>query len=462
VPDRNASPAARRRTTAGLASAIVLVLVTSTIALAVRASRDGDDSPPTAGPTTSGAPPATIPRTTTTTGPAASPLSPDQARTVDRLQAQVTAIRGLEWKSELPIRIVSPDELDRRIRDLTAIEREKDPDEEEATEAALALLQLIPRDLDLTATIDRLLEGGVLGFYDDEAKELYVGGDPDEDLDLATQSTMVHELAHALTDQHFDFGTRNKTLSEQELAEESFALAALLEGDAELVRLLWAQTHLTSRQQLEAELGGTGDPFAYVDVPPYLLDSLFFPYQNGLDFVTALHDQGGFAAVDEAYRQPPTSTEEILHPDRYRPGGGWARPPLPDLAAATGCAEVDVATVGEFDMTQILDRHLPQAEARRAAMGWNGDAYVLVRCGTALGLADRWQADSPSDLAELADSLARWAGGWSGSDRAPDGNGNFSGPSGAGRIVRAGDRVDLVIADDASTSERLVAALSAA
>ncbi len=452
MPVRSTRPAP-----AALAIALVVIVVAASIALAVRLSRD-DDGPTAAPPTTTGQ--VTSGTTTPTTSP--SNLSSDQAETVARLKAQVAEIRGLEWKTELPIRVISVDEIDRRIRDLTAIERAKDPEGEEQIETVLKLLQLIPPDLDYTATVDDLLEGGVLGFYDDEAKELFVSGDPDDDLDVATQSTMVHELIHALTDQHFDFGTRNRTLSDQELGEEAYALSALVEGDAELVRLIWTDEHLNARQQLEAELGSTGDASAYAGIPGYILDSLYFPYLGGLDFVTALHDDGGFAAVDDAYRQPPTSTEEILHPDRYVPGQRWTRPVLPDLAAATGCTAVDTSTIGEFDMTEVFDLYLTGEEAQRAAGGWNGDVYRLVRCGTAAGMVDRWQADTSTDLTELADALGRWARRWSGNNRLPEADGSFSGPGGSGRIIRSPDRIDLVIADDASTSDRLSAAVLAA
>ncbi|MEA2900617.1 MAG: hypothetical protein QOH36_504 [Actinomycetota bacterium] len=454
MPDRSPRPAP-----VALAIALAVIVVAGSVALVVRLTRD-DDGRPSATPTAPTTPTTAGSVTSGTTTPDTSPsnLSADQARTVAELKTQVAEIRGLEWKRDLPIRIISVDELDRRIRDLTNIERAKHPDEEKAIEAVLKLLQLVPADLDYTATIDDLLEGGVLGFYDDEAKELFVAGDPDDDLDVATQSTMVHELNHALTDQHFDFGTRNRTLSDQHLGEEAYALSAMVEGDAELVRTIWTDENLTPRQQLEAELGSSADPSAFDNIPGYIIDSLYFPYGAGLDFATTLHDNGGFAAVDDAYRQPPTSTEEILHPDRYIPGRTWTRPALPDLAAATGCTAVDTSTIGEFDMSQTLDLYLPVDDAVRAADGWNGDAYRLVRCGEATGMVERWQADTPGDLTELADSLGEWSRRWSGTNRLPEADGRFSGPGGSGRIIRTVDRVDLVIASDASTSDRLSSA----
>jgi hypothetical protein len=137
-------------------------------------------------------------------------------------------------------------------------------------------------------------------------------------------------------------------------------------------------------------------------------------------------------------------------------------PALPDLALATGCGKVDTGTLGEFDMRELLAEQLAVNDARAAAAGWNGDAFGVVRCGTALGLADRWQTDDPAAAGRLADALARWAGGWSGGHRAPDADGRFTGGAGSGRVVRNGNRVDIVLADDPATADRLAQALLAA
>jgi hypothetical protein len=67
-------------------------------------------------------------------------------------------------------------------------------------------------------------------------------------------------------------------------------------------------------------------------------------------------------------------------------------------------------------------------------------------------MVERWEADSPADAARLAQALTRWAAGWAGSAVS---GGRFSGRGGAGRIVHQGTRVDLVLADDAATADRL-------
>jgi len=391
--------------------------------------------------------------------PPASELTPEQARVVEETKGQVAAIRGLEWKASLPVRFLTRDQLAARVRQINAEEMAEHRDELIADEAVLKLLKLIDKDVDYAKTIDSLLAGGVLGFYDYKTKELFVGG-TDGPLGPAVRATLAHELTHGLTDQHFDFGRRRKALEDQERTEESFAFSALVEGDAELVTAMWQERHLSQRERAEAARGASADATIYARAPRYLLESLFFPYQSGLAFATSRHRAGGFAELDNAYRNPPTSTEHILHPETYAAGQTWSPPALPDLAAATGCGSVDRGTLGQFDMVQLLAGQISRTDARSAVVGWNGDAFGAVRCGAALGLVDRWQADDAAAAGRLADALTRWARGWSGSNRAPDAEGRVSGPTGSARIVRNGARVDLVLGDDVATADRLARALT--
>ena len=448
------------KTTLGVLIALVVVLIAAGIGIAT--IRDARDTVQKAISTTTTTAPATGGSTAPDTTPA-SDLTPAQSKIVEEIKGQVASIRGLAWKGSLPVKVVSKDALAERVRKLNAEEIAENREELTADESVLKLLKLLEKDVDYAKTIDSVLTGGVLGFYDDEVKELYVGSAGDS-LDPATKATLAHELTHALTDQHFDFGTRTKVLDDENKTEEAAAFSALIEGDAELTAALWQEQHLSARERQQAAAAGLSPEAlnAYARAPRYLLESLFFPYQSGATFVQSRHRAGGFAEVDKAYRNPPTSTEHILHPETYASGQTWSPPALPDLAAATGCGAVDTGSLGEFDMIQILSGELASNDAKRAAAGWNGDAYGAVRCGTALGLADRWQTDTPADAGRLADALARWARGWAGSTRAADAEGRVTGPAGSARVVRDGARVDVILADDLATADRLARALLAA
>ncbi len=414
------------------------------------------DQPP---PDTSVAP------TVTTAPPEASRLPnvpPGQRRALELLMDQVADVRGLEWKEPLNLRIVGRTEMVRRLR--AANERDTNPAQVAAEEAMLKLLGLIPDSLNYTKLRDDLLGGVVLGFYDPETKELYVAVGNPNNLDPSEKSTIVHEMTHALTDQHFGYGPRTIALDKADKAEESMALRALLEGDARLTELQWMERHLTEVEALAVILGVGVEADDGVDVlsrtPAYIREALYFPYDQGMEFVERLHGSGGFAAVNAAYRRVPASTEQILHPATYSAGENASPPSLPDVAGASGCRGVRTGSLGEFDTRALLDEHIDVGGSANAARGWNGDAYSLVRCGNAFGLADRWVTDRAADAARLADALAAWARAWSGGT-GPGADGRFSGPSGAGHIIRTGSRVDLVVAQDGATADRLARALGA-
>ncbi|HEX6596761.1 MAG TPA: hypothetical protein VF045_07490 [Acidimicrobiales bacterium] len=452
-----AQPAKRRPNVVVLLIIAVLLVAAGLAALALR---DDDDDAAVVG-----APAGEATSTTAAGGGPRSPgtegqVSPAQRRVFDDLMDQVAKVRGLEWRGPLDLEIVSNAELARLVQEST--NRDVDPVQLAAEEATLKLLGLIPDNLDYKKLIDDLLAEQVLGFYDPETKELFVGSDGGNDIDSRTRWVIAHEMTHALTDQVFGYGPATIALDKEDRAEELAAYSALLEGDATLAQTLWAQEHLSPAEQAALLLGGGESGVAvFLRAPQYIQRALFFPYNEGQTFVQGLYEDGGWAAVDAAYRNPPTSTEHILDPATYRARQPSASPPLPDVASASGCSGLRTGILGQFDMRALLDEHLTATEAGRAAEGWNGDAFSLVRCGSTLGFVDRWRTDGNTEATRLVEALNRWAGPWAGSrTTTPAGDGRFSGPSGAGRIVRNGNTVDLVLAENAETVDRLARALA--
>lgn len=446
--------------------AIVAELAAAAATVAVRAPSDGEQTSEagrSGSTTTTTASAGTVAQaqgttSTTSAGPGIIGVPPERLEELEEIKAQVAEIRGLEWRRPLKITLASPTDLARKLNELVDKEIEENRAQIAADEASLKMLKLIPEGLDYAETYQDLLAGAVVGFYDDETEDLFVGS-PRGRLDASTRSVVVHEMVHALTDQHFDFGPRVEALDEAGRTEEAAALVAVIEGDAELVRGLWMDEHLSDEEQLEALLGGGEGSSVPPDAPRYILDALYFPYSRGTEFVQRVYRTGRFGAVDAAYRDPPTSTEQIFHPQRFLERQGWTAPAAPDLVQATGCQGVDSGNLGEFDMRHILAQHIGSDDAERAADGWNGDVFTLVRCGSARGFADRWRTDPGIAPDRLAGALRQWAPGWSGASEVTA-DGRFAGPRGAGRIVTSGDHVDLVLADDAATAERVASAFT--
>lgn len=452
--------APRDRRTIRLSAPFVAILVGIVLAAGlasagVRATSDdssSSESTAPVGPTppATGAPETAAPPTTRD-------LPPDPPWITD-LKAAVAELRGLQWKVPQPVEIVSQDELVRRARAANA--RDNRPERVAGDGDTFRLLHVIPRDLDYADALDGILDL-VLGFYDPETKELVVR-DSSGEVDVQTKVTVAHELDHALTDQWFDFGSRIDALYDADKTEELDALVALIEGDAKLLEGRYVDDHLDEEEQVEYLLGGlvgSEDAVAAVmRLPPFVLDELYFPYTTGLEFAERQAGPRGFSGLDEAFRRPPVSTEQIIHPERYETDQGWRPPDLPDVAAATSCTDVRRGTFGESTLARVLDENLSTADAAAGVSGWNGDSFRTVRCGEALGMTLRIESDAEADAVRLAAALARWGPGWAGARGSTDGR--FSGAEGAGRVVRAGSRVDLVLADDAATADRLAAVIA--
>src|SRR6185369_16634603 len=104
--------------------------------------------------------------------------------------------------------------------------------------------------------------------------------------------------------------------------DRELARRALLEGDATLAGFAYlfrgtpdAKLITTIERQLHgvpAELEKK-----YPDVPELVRASLAFQYDDGTAFAGRALASGGWAAVDAVHRDPPESTEQVLHPERY-------------------------------------------------------------------------------------------------------------------------------------------------
>ena len=339
-------------------------------------------------------------------------------------------------------------------------QRDLHPDRVQGDGETFKVLKLIPQGTDYLKTTLDLLHSAVLGFYDPKTTKLLVRAGS-ATLTPEQRITVAHEMDHALTDQHYKFGPATYALDAADKEEAYTGFTGLLEGDAKLLEALWAGKYLTPKERTQAA-GGSGSSSAasvVAKMPPFMVDTLYFPYTTGRAFVISRYRTGGWAAVNAAYARPPDSTLVVTHPELYDAGRTWATPAFPDLAAATGCTPVRTGTLGEFNMTELLTEHLNDTTSGDAAGGWNGDFFATVRCGSARGFADRWTAPDTASAGKLVSALSSWAGDWSGGHTKPASDGRFSGWGGAGRLVQAGTRVDLVLADDTATADKVGAAL---
>jgi hypothetical protein len=347
-------------------------------------------------------PPA--PTAAPTAGPTASPRP--AAEVYAEVRAAVARIRGLEPTAQVdPVTI----DVDQMIANLTAeFDAQYAPAELADTDDLLITLGLLPTGSSIRELTLDLQGGQVAGYYSPDKDELFVvirsGG-----IGATERVTYAHEFTHQLQDQHIDLDAFSLDAADQ--TDRSLARLALIEGDAVAVQSVWMQENLTPRElgELLAVALAPGSIEAMRRAPRYLRETSLFPYEDGLAFVSRLLAEGGYPAVDAAYDDPPDSTEQILHPDRYLDREAPIEVSIPaGIPGRLGAGWLDAGrdTLGELVLRIWLrEGGVPVAEARTAAAGWGGDRLILLRGpdgAVAVGLLTTW--DSASDAAEFADA----------------------------------------------------------
>jgi hypothetical protein len=219
--------------------------------------------------------------------------------------------------------------------------------------------------------------------YASDQEQLYVAIGRQE-IGVDDQALLGHAYTYALQDQHFDLGAMDARATSVDAA---LAVQALVEGDATLLTALYRYEDLAATDWrhlesliLEAEQPGYGEA---LDRNETWAELQRFPYREGSRFAEALFQAGGWEAVNRAYADPPRSTEQVLHPERYLGEPGARDEPtrvvVPELGAVLGegWRMLFQSTLGEFVVGLYLDLLLPEEAAWGAADGWDGDTFAV-------------------------------------------------------------------------------------
>ncbi|HXG25903.1 MAG TPA: hypothetical protein VNL94_03505 [Candidatus Binatia bacterium] len=379
------SIAARRLVVIALAAAFLLGACEST---GPTASPAGPASAPASGPATD-APPTPTPR------PAAEVYA--------EIRAAVEEIRGLR-----PTEEVEPVTLDEAqlIENLQAeFDKENTPEEIRLSEDSLITFGLLPEGSDLRQIMLDFQSGQVAGYYSPDQDRLFVVSRSGA-IGSIERVTYAHEFTHQLQDQNMDLGSLG--LDADDNSDGVLAALALVEGDAVSVQVSWMLANL-GPAELGELLESALDPKAMEALeraPVYVRETTIFQYQQGPAFVSSLMTGGGYDPVNEAYLDPPKSTEQVLHPEKYAEREAPSIPSLPDGVAASlgeGWSEATRDTLGELVLGLWLRINgVPRAEADAAAAGWGGDRMLMVRGpdgAIGIGLVTTW--DSTTDAQEF-------------------------------------------------------------
>jgi hypothetical protein len=334
-------------------------------------------------------------------------------RTVERLLPATAELSGLEERRTPRVAIRSRSTLERYLREQIA--RDLPPERASALTAVYARLGLVPDTLQLAALLEALLLEQIVGYYDPATDTLYVVDRVHPD---SVEIVLVHELVHALQDQHSDMDSLLRALEADN--DRSTAARAAIEGHATFVMTEWQLEQMSGRHvDLSAlpslaeigqglDLAGLPGMDRLGSAPRFVRESLLFPYLGGLGFM-----QGYWAARTD---RPvpigghlPQSSEQILHPERSF-GPDLDEPTRLVFVTATpeGWEEVHADGLGEFEIRILLEELLgDRAAAEREAAGWDGDRYRLLSRGDEEVLMWTSVWDAPADATEFEAAVSR-------------------------------------------------------
>jgi hypothetical protein len=323
-------------------------------------------------------------------------LTPEQGkelfRSVDELIKFASDETGLPVKGEVKRTLTSRVAVEKYLNEKFA--EDEDAKRMQRGEIVLKKFGLLDRDFDLKPFMLALLKEQIAGYYDSKTKTIYMLDWLDAE---AQKPVLVHELTHALQDQHTDLEkwddqTPNdvaKTAADDnahlEKDEWDTAREAALEGQAMAVfmdyELKPSGRSIVKNPELLEQLqkdSGTDDSPVLARAPLLLSESMLFPYKDGLSFEQDVWmDKGRKAAFAGVLDRPPASSWEVMNPRVYEQGKASPVLVMPDIHKLldTDYKPYDVGQVGQLDLRILSQIFGGEAAARELTPAWDGGIY---------------------------------------------------------------------------------------
>jgi hypothetical protein len=366
---------------------------------------------------------------------------------VDAIQPKLAKLRGLPFDHPVPTAYQTTDDFRAFLkRELT---KELPPEKSAKLSAAYLHVGLMQKPVDLATAYEQTMASQAAAYYDPAVKKFFLVMVPDSDVMLDTIS--AHELTHGLQDQRFDlqkFMAAKPPLDD----DAQFARQFLVEGDATFSMFLYLAAESSKsdavqkmmlnvlRSQLEQfasmSLKDYGDMMkqqaasfkdmdadlkksmeAMDQLPPMVIEPLLDSYMKGAMVVLTGYDKGnGWKLVDELYKNPPASSEQVLHPVEKLFGkrDNPKKVTLPKLDGEVLTNNV----MGELLWRVYFSLWVPD-QSKQASEGWGGDRYTVVKKAdgkTLAYLATIW--DTPDDAKQFAAAYeASWTKRFPSNDR---------------------------------------------
>lgn len=230
---------------------------------------------------------------------------------VARSMARVEVLRNREFNTTVPVSVISRETFRNR-----SLNQSTNASAVAWNNQVWEALFIVGEETDAQQTLQATSGASVAGFYDPQADEIKIIT-PAPSQPVIDNSTLIHELTHALQDQYFNI-SRAKYHGESQ--DEQLAVDGLLEGEAAYIQQIYVQRCGavwgcvdTPARFAQNRNGGGSQPNLGV------LLVLLQPQSDGPVYIDQLVERGGWDAVTQTFVQPPSSSEQIIHTTDERP-----------------------------------------------------------------------------------------------------------------------------------------------
>jgi hypothetical protein len=359
---------------------------------------------------------------------------------VNRSMARVEYLRLVEFNRTVPVKIISREEFGNRVSNNGSTTNESRRAFENTKFEALFL---IGEDEDAIDRQKNNTRNTTLGFYAPGRDRITIISDTDAP--TINERTLAHELVHA-----FQWGAYDMGKLSGRTMEDRTAGRAVFEGEARYLDRRYDDRCSDTWDCVTPPVSGddgSGDDGE--EIHRGLVILRYFPYSDGPGLINRRYTKGGWDAVADLYANPPTSTEQVIDPRKYRidlptevtirnrsdeewsrvrsPGSpGFESVGQPGITAMFAYPAYDdrgsrpVVPRSEFLNVEngAVDRTDPFNYDIPPANGWDGDKmYVYANESGETGYVWRLVWDSDADAEAFARAYRRLLRYWGGEPR---------------------------------------------
>ncbi|WP_439025422.1 Hvo_1808 family surface protein [Haloarchaeobius sp. DT45] len=353
----------------------------------------------------------------------------EQTAYLARAMARVELLRGLEFTDPVTVSVISRDEQRAKSANSSTDSESKNRWNDQVWEA----LFISDEQQRIEDEFGSVAGSAVLGYYAAGTNAIVMVSD-DPDRLVINNATLMHELVHALQDQHFDI---ERVQNQAETQDQQLAANGLIEGEADYIEALYVE-RCTSGEWDCVKTPSQQSSSGSSGVNLGILVTIFQPYSDGPQYIHEVVKEQGWGPINALWETPPQSSSVFIHPDWTvtpvnvtvddRSRNGWQ--PFEHGSDTVGEASIysmfwyqsrqyDIAAINTSTFStpsSVYDRFDYRSPP---SAGWVGDAVLPYQNGDEYGHVWVTEWATPADAIEFRQAYETVLTGHGGSEQSP-------------------------------------------